>query len=238
MNLDILRPGDDARCAGTVVQTRTGYAVLRFDVDSPPRDDLHTVHWSSSWSVDISLAKGGEAAFVGAPVEVVGVWTGTGITAGRASAVVPPPPTVTVYTPEDPAISRDLGAEQIRRAIPDVLLLLDEGVLVSHSRTAAEAHVIAHDVDRAEEVLRPHYGDALTVRPSPFPPSVFRLVDDLSTLADSENVLVAHGGDHDFDENTTFIEVSHVTVAMKVMARDLPDGAVAVIAQATAAPTS
>lgn len=236
MNLDVLLPGDTARCAGTVVQTRTGFAVLRFDVDSPPRTDLHELHWSSTESVDFSLMDGGEAGLVGRTVAVTGRWTGTGIADGAASAVAPPQPTVVTYTPEDPSIYRYLDPDQVRRARPDVLMLLDEGVLVSHIPSYVEVHVVAHDVLRAVDVLRPHYGDALTVRQCPIPPSVFRLMAELVELVESEGVGFSSGGGFEFDfENTTYIEVSHITAAMKELALDIPDGAVSVLAQATAA---
>lgn len=235
MILDVLLPGDTARCAGTVVQTRTGFAVLRFDVDSPPRTDLHELHWSSSESVDISLPDGGEIDLVGTTVSVTGRWTGTGIVDGAASAVAPPPPTVETYTPEDPGIHRYLDRDQVRRARPDVFMLLDEGVLVSHVASYVAVHVVAHDVQRAVDVLRPYYGDALTVRQCPVPLSVFQLMTDLVGLAESEGVILSSGGGFEFDfENTTYIEVSHITAAMKDLALKIPDYALRVFAQATA----
>ena len=143
---------------------------------------------------------------MGTTLSVTGRWTGTRIVDGTAVAVASPPPTVDTYSPEDPSIYRYLDADEVRRARPEVFMLLDEGVLASHIRSYVEGHVVAHAAQRADDGLGPHYGDALTVRQCPIAPSVFRLMSELVQLAESEGVGFSSGGDFDFDfQNTTYI---------------------------------
>lgn len=228
MHLDVLRPGDKAQAVGTVVRSRTGFGLYRLD----HLREEGQVHWPSSALIPFSLTTGGEAALVGAEGTVTGQWDGDGISGGSFDGSPLARPADIEITLRDEPGRRRLDASQAERALPVTLELVEERTLVSVSRDPYEVHVLAHDIPKVEAALRPHYGDALIVRRSPYSRADLRLVENLWVLADHEDVYLAFGGDLGFDENTTFLDVSYVTPAMQDLAKRIPDGAVEVNPQA------
>lgn len=229
MHLDVLRPNDGAQATGSVVRSRVGFALHRLD---ELREEADLVHWPSSALIPFSLANGGEAALVGTEGTVTGRWDGKGITDGLFDgSPVARPADIYLNVRDEPG-RQLLDAGQVERALPATIALLQERILVSVVRDPYEVHVLAHDVDQAERTLRPYYGDALVVRPSPYSRADLQLVENLWVLADHEDVYRAFGGGLYHDENTTFLEVSYVTPAMQDLAKRIPDGAIEVDAQA------
>lgn len=221
MHLDVLRPDDDALATGTVVRSREGFGLYR--LDELREDEVGLVHWPSSALIPISLTGGKEADLVGVEGTVTGRWDGEGIVDGSFDSSPLARPADIFLTVRDEPGRQLLDAGQVERALPVTLELLQEKILVSVSRDPYEVHVLAHDVDKAARALRPHYGDALVVRPSPYSRADLQLVENLSTLADHEDVNQAFGGGLDFDENTTCLDVSYVTPAMHDLAKRIPE---------------
>lgn len=229
MHLDVLRPDDGALATGTVVRSRAGFGLYRLDELG---GEVGLVHWPSSALIPIALTGGNEADLVGTEGTVTGRWDGEGIVDGSFDGSPLARPADIFLTVRDEPGRQLLDAGQVERALPVTIELMQEKNLVSVVRDPYEVHVLAHDVDRAERALRPYYGDALVVRPSPFSRADLQLVENLSTLADHEDVYRAVGGGLHFDENTTFLDVSYVTPAMQDLARRIPDGALTVNPQA------
>jgi len=229
IHLDVLRPNDGAQATGTVVRSRVGFALHRL---GELREEEGQVHWPSSALIPISLANGGETELVGSERTVTGRWDGEAITDGSFDGTPFPRPADIFLTVRDEPGRQLLDAGPVERVLPMTHELVQEKILVSVSRDPYEAHVLAHDVDKAERALRPYYGDALVVRPSPYSRANLQLVDNLWMLADHEDVYRAFGGGLDFDENTTFLDVSYVTPAMHDLAKRIPVGALEVNPQA------
>lgn len=228
MHLEVLRPNDGAQATGTVVRTRAGFSLYRLD---ELREECQ-VHWPSSALIPFSLANGGEAALVGIEGTVTGRWDGEAITDGSFDGSPLARPADIELTLRDEPGRQRLDASQVERALQVTGDLIEEKTLVSFSRDPYEVHVLAHDVDQVERAFRPYFGDALIVRASPYSRSELQLIEDLAMLADHEDVFFAFGGGLDFDENTTFLDVSYVTPAMQDLARGIPDGALSVNPQA------
>lgn len=238
MDLCVLSPNDRVEASGVIIRTTTGYALLRLDEADNEAVQVGAIHWPSSASVPIRLAGGREKNHLGQRGSVTGLWVGQAIADGVFSTHI----VVREHdgwSSEHRAVETSarprLVPEAIDRAEPARRRLLDEGVLVSHTRDDCEVHVVAHDADRAEELLRPFYGDALTVRTSPTSPSVYGLINNLIATADHQGVLFAAGGGIGFDfENTLAVEITYATPELKDLAADIPDGALIIVAQATA----
>lgn len=230
MHLDVLRPDDGALATGTVVRSRAGFGLYR--LDELREDHVGLVHWPSSALIPIALTNGGEAALVGTEGTVTGRWDGEGIVDGSFDSSPLARPADIYLTVRDEPGRQLLDASQVERALPVTIELAQEKILVSVVRDPYEVHVLAHDVEQAERALRPYYGDALVVRPSPYSRADLQLVENLWMLADHEDVYKAFGGGLYHDENTTCLDVSYVTPAMHDLAKRIPDGALEVNAQA------
>lgn len=88
------------------------------------------------------------------------------------------------------------------------------------------AHVVAHDLARTEEALRPFYGDALLVSQSPWSRDAFRHIEALIHTADREGVLFESGTSGNDDLTLSHrIGMTYCTATMSDIARDIPDGA-------------
>lgn len=108
--------------------------------------------------------------------------------------------------------------------------LRETGILLSRAVDAyGYAHVVTHDVDRAEAALRPVYGDSLLLIASPWPPEVFDRIRELVDVGDDRGTGFMTGGGFGFDgEYDRYFVITYVTDELVTIARDIPDAALRV----------
>ena len=110
---------------------------------------------------------------------MTGRWDGEGITDGSFDGSPLARPADIEITLRDEPGRKPLDPLQVERALTMTIELALEGTLVSVVRDPYEVHVLAHDIPEVERALRPFYGDALVVRPSPYSRAGLQLVRNL-----------------------------------------------------------
>ena len=226
MQLTPLKAGDRAEGFGSIVRLVDGFG-LKYEDPHPGGPPPREAYIAGGGVARLHLVDGDE--LLGRHCTVSGRWTGSAL---EVSAIGPMPhrvrPAATWVEPRPDRPTRPSISTADAMAITRAWARLREtGILLSRAVDAyGYAHVVTHDLDRAEAALRPVYGDALLLTASPWPPEVFDRIRELVDVGDAQGVGFMTGGGFGFDgEYDRYIVVTYVTDELATIARDIPDGA-------------
>lgn len=229
MKLTPLKAGDRAEGFGSVVRLVDGLGLKYEDREAggPPPQEVY----AEGRGVARLLHVDGE--LLGRRCAVSGRWSGSALEVDTFGPMPPVAGAAPIW--KGPRVDRPrrprtatLDQDLIERAWAP---LWEAGIVVS--RAVDEygfAHVVTHDLDRAETTLRPVYGDSLLLTASPWTPEVFHHIERLMNIGDHQEVVFMAGGGFEYDaEYDGYLAVTYVTEAIAEAARDIPDGALSVV---------
>lgn len=229
MRLTPLKAGDRAEGFGSIVRLVDGFG-LKYEDPHPGGPPPREFYIADGGVARLHLVDGD--ALLGRHCTVSGRWTGSAL---EVSAIGPMPLRVrhaaTWVEPRSDRLPRPSISTVDALAIARAWARLREtGILLSRAVDAyGYAHVVTHDLDRAEAALGPVYGDSLLLTASPWPPEVFDQITKLVDVGDDQGVGFMTGGGFGFDgEYDRYFVVTYVTDELAALARDIPDAALRV----------
>ena len=230
MQLTPLKAGDRAEGFGSIVRLVDGFGLKYEDPHpgGPPPQEFYVPVGSVARLHQVD----GER-FLGRHCTVSGRWTGSAL---EVDEIGPMPPRVRAApTWKGPRVERPSRPPRVSAPTPNETTwvgvpLVEAGILLTHAIDAyGYAHVVTHDLERAEAVLRPVYGDSLLLTASPWPPEVFERIRKVWDLIDDQGIGFISGGTFGYDgEYDGYIVVTYVTDELAAAARDIPDAALRV----------